>query len=95
MSEIVYSSSSAGTVTSTGHRPVPSRTHDDIPQPFCFVCSRCTDHYAEHDALVAAGLATYGHRNGSVYRTELWDDTVAAAVAEAEYQALYGHLNVG
>lgn len=94
MSEIVYSSSSAGTVTSTGHRPVPSRTHDDIPQAFCFVCSRVTDHFAEHDALVAAGLATYGE-HGSVYRTELWDATVAAAVAEAEYQALYGHLNVG
>jgi hypothetical protein len=34
--------------------------------PFCFVCGRCTDHFAEHDDLVEQGLAEY--RNGNVYR---------------------------
>lgn len=50
----------------------------------CFVCNRHTDHFAEHDGLVEAGLAEY--RNGSVYRTAEWDDGKAKAVAEAEYQ---------
>lgn len=29
------------------------------PEPYCFVCSRPTDHVAEHDDLVAAGQAEY------------------------------------
>jgi hypothetical protein len=36
-------------------------------QPFCFVCSRCTDHFAEHDDMIEAGTAEYG-ADGSVYK---------------------------
>lgn len=38
---------------------------------YCFVCSRLTDHFAEHDDLVEAGLAKYGE-DGSVYRVGNW-----------------------
>lgn len=37
--------------------------------PYCFVCSRPTSHYAEHEWLVAAGLAEYDAENGSVHRS--------------------------
>lgn len=69
MDTIVYS-------TSTGSAPVdlrpdaPVQEEDTMtwePEPFCFVCSRCTDHFAEHDDLVEAGLAHYGE-DGTVYR---------------------------
>jgi hypothetical protein len=60
---------------------------------YCFVCNRPTDHFAEHDALVMAGLATYDEF--TVRRTALWDDELASAICEAEYQALYGHLDLG
>ncbi len=36
--------------------------YDD--EPFCFVCSRPTDHVAEHDDLVEKGKAMY--RRGDV-----------------------------
>lgn len=52
----------------------------------CFVCNRTTDHFAEHDALVDAGLALYGD-NGSVYRTDAWDPAKAAEISQAEYEA--------
>lgn len=36
------------------------RAYDDPwDVAFCFVCSRATDHFAEHDDLVEAGLAFY------------------------------------
>lgn len=47
--------------------------------PYCYVCSRCTDHVAEHDDLLEAGLVDY---RGSVVvwteeatceRVEQWD----------------------
>lgn len=60
------------------------------PEPFCFVCGRCTDHVGEHEALVEAGLARYSG-DGSVYKTEAWDAEVAAKVSEAEYQAYLAH----
>lgn len=53
--------------------------------PHCFVCGRHTDHFAEHDALVDSGLAEYG-QDGSVYRTAKWEDSLAAEIAEREYQ---------
>jgi len=43
-------------------------------EPYCFVCNRSTDHFAEHDDLVEAGLAEYV--NGDVRRTDKWDDAV-------------------
>lgn len=59
--------------TTTNRRPVDLRPdaplqEEDLLQwwdgevendPFCFVCGRCTDHFAEHDDLVEAGLARY------------------------------------
>ena len=33
---------------------------------FCFVCNRPTDHRAEHDDLVEAGLASYDPEEGIV-----------------------------
>lgn len=34
---------------------------DNNETPYCFICSRCTDHIGEHEDLVAAGLAEYTH----------------------------------
>lgn len=47
--------------TSTGDAPKAPEVRWDDPQddPFCFVCARCTDHFAEHDDLVEQGLAEY------------------------------------
>lgn len=53
---------------------------DEPEQDWCGVCGRPTDHFAEHDGLVEAGLAEY--RNGSVQRTDKWDDALAREVAE-------------
>lgn len=58
---------------------------------YCFVCNRPTDHFGEHNALVEEGLAEY-RKDGSVVRTDAWDDTRAEAVAEAEYAALKAEL---
>lgn len=65
-----------------------------IPEPHCFVCGRHTDHYGEHDALVAAGLAEYDLADGSVNRTAAWDDKLAAAISRAEYEALCADLDL-
>lgn len=53
---------------------------------YCFVCTRATDHFAEHDALVEAGLAAYDTESGSVYRTAAWDDRFAELVSEVDFQ---------
>lgn len=53
---------------------------------YCFVCNRVTDHWGEHDALVDAGLAQYSD-DGTVYRTEKWDDALAKEITEAEWEA--------
>lgn len=53
---------------------------------FCFVCSRATDHWGEHDALVDAGLAEY-HEDGSVTKTAAWDADKASEIAQAEFEA--------
>jgi hypothetical protein len=37
--------------------------------PFCYVCNRCTDHFAEHCDLVELGLCYY-REDGSVMLTE-------------------------
>lgn len=61
------------------------------PDPHCFVCGRNTDHFAEHDDLVDAGLARYTG-DGSVHRTDAWtDDTTAAVIkaAAAKTEAAY------
>lgn len=62
---------------------------------YCFVCSRATDHFAEHEGLVAAGLAEYNTDTGSVYKTDAWDDAMAAAVSEAEYAAYLAAAEAG
>ncbi|GAB2734568.1 hypothetical protein GCM10027273_11830 [Nocardioides pakistanensis] len=95
-SDLVYS-------TSTGQSPrgalveeSPSEFDafvDVDPDPHCFVCRRHTDHFAEHDALVEAGLAQYTS-DGSVHRTEKWDDDLARQVAEAEYREYAARLGL-
>ena len=40
--------------------------HPDAEEPWCGVCRRPTDHFAEHDDLVEAGLAAYDALTGSV-----------------------------
>lgn len=60
---------------------------DEEADPHCFVCGRHTDHFAEHDDLVEAGLASYDLADGTVHRTEAWDDGHAAAIVEATWQA--------
>lgn len=57
--------------------------------PYCFICSRCTDHVAEHDALVDAGLAEYNYYDGSVFKTDLWDAALAREISDAEYEGTY------
>lgn len=51
---------------------------------FCYVCYRNTNHIAEHDGLVAAGLAEYG--TDDVLRTPAWDDALAREVSAVEYR---------
>lgn len=65
--------------------------------PYCFVCSRPTDHVGEHDALVAAGMAAYSKASDgsdelgcTVFRTLLWQDHLAKQVGDAEYVLSYG-----
>jgi hypothetical protein len=41
----------------------------DVDDAHCFVCSRHTDHFAEHDDLVEQGFAQY-EQDGSVTWTE-------------------------
>jgi hypothetical protein len=68
--------------TTTGQEPVVlGDLLDEIaallapqdPEPFCFLCNRCTDHFAEHDTEVYdLGTAFYG-ADGTVYsRAETW-----------------------
>lgn len=64
--------------------PVAAPSWRDEEEAHCFVCSRHTDHFAEHDGLVEAGLAAY--EGSAVVRTALWDDAEAARISEAEYQ---------
>jgi hypothetical protein len=53
--------------------------------PHCFACRRHTDHFGEHDDLVALGLVTYGE-GLDVLVTDLW------YTAEGEYlRDLVGH----
>lgn len=62
--------------STTGETPVDNRpleiklaeATEDLPDPFCFVCSRLTDHFGEHDDLVELGLASYDAETGFVYR---------------------------
>lgn len=65
----------------TGHRFIAPSVEDD---PHCFVCGKHTGHFAEHDELVEAGLATYGN-DGSVYRTATYDEDLAREIFEAAY----------
>lgn len=67
----------------TGHRFIAPVEADD---PHCFVCHRHTDHWGEHDEIVEAGLAAYA-ADGSVYRTDAYDEDLARAIFEAAYAA--------
>lgn len=57
--------------------------------PYCFSCSRCTDHVGEHHGLLFAGLVRYDAQTRSVLKTELWTRELATRVNEAEYQFVY------
>lgn len=45
----------------------PFYDESDYYDEWCFVCSRPTDHRAEHDDLVEQGLASYDRTSGIVY----------------------------
>lgn len=70
----------AFTTSTDGHRFVAAPFADIVTpesdrEPYCFVCGRCTDHFAEHDSLVALGLAHYsighdGYATGDVLVTD-------------------------
>lgn len=51
--------------TTTGDAPVMEL--EDHYYEWCFVCSRPTDHRAEHDDLVEVGRARYDEHNGVVH----------------------------
>ena len=54
------------------YRGVESALHGLVvmeDDPHCFICSRHTDHFAEHDDMVEAGYAQY-EDDGSVTWTE-------------------------
>lgn len=51
--------------TSTGGVPAVEVEFD--VDPWCYACNRPTDHRAEHDELVEAGLARYDEHNGVVH----------------------------
>lgn len=50
--------------TSTGDAPAVTL---DAYDEWCYVCSRPTDHRAEHDDLVEEGKARYDEIDGFVY----------------------------
>lgn len=52
--------------------------------PFCFICGRVTDHFAEHDDLVEAGLAEYD--GVYVNRTDAWTPAAAKAITDASWE---------
>jgi hypothetical protein len=57
---------------------------------YCFLCSRCTDHSGEHDALVDEGLAEYetdaeGYWTGTVLKTEFYHPIAARIISEIDY----------
>lgn len=67
---ITYTTDSVNGVTWDSTAPLSEEPMVWTSEPFCFVCSRCTDHFAEHDSLVALGLASYSE-DGSVDNTPL------------------------
>lgn len=62
MSDTIYT-------TITGQEPIGTYGDLFIEDSHCYVCSRHTDHFAEHDSLVTLGLAEYGP-HGDVYVTD-------------------------
>lgn len=40
-------------------QPIYVANYAPIPDPYCYVCGRCTDHVCEHDDLEEAGLVSY------------------------------------
>ena len=67
--------------TATGEMPTDLRTgqalvefHAEVENdPHCFVCGRHTDHFAEHDDMVAAGTARYDEEGNVFPIPWLWD----------------------
>ena len=86
--EVVYTTST-GDAPRPAHTPIrPAYGMDPYEETaFCFVCSRCTEHVGEHEALVEAGLATY--EGGSVYKTAAYDADLAREIQQAEFARLY------
>lgn len=60
---------------------------------FCFICNRATEHVAEHDDLVDAGLAVYT-QDGCVHPTERYTEEAAQMVANLGTEAYYQSMNV-
>lgn len=56
-------------------------------QPFCFICSRSTEHVGDHDDLLEAGLVKY-RDNGSVVATPAWDGEEAERVINETRKAV-------
>lgn len=52
----------------------------DDYNPYCFVCSRATEHMAEHDDLVDAGMVEYDWDNGIVRKLAAYDENKARAM---------------
>lgn len=71
----------------------PVFDYDEDHVAFCFVCSRVTDHWGEHDGLVAAGMVRYA-ANGNVYRTETYDADKAKKIVDAEVAYFLHDLNL-
>lgn len=76
----------AQTIDPYGYAGLP--LDDEDTWDYCFVCSRPTNHVGEHNALVAAGLATYDE--GIVSRAAAWDADLARRIGNAEYITTYG-----
>lgn len=51
--------------------------------PFCFVCSRPTDHIAEHDELLEVGMVEYDDETGHVLTTKKYTEDGARRAFEA------------
>jgi len=70
---LAYSTSTGDALRLAFDLPTQGDIVEDEHEPHCFVCGRHTDHFAEHDDMVAAGQARYGE-DGTTYPVPwLWD----------------------
>lgn len=83
-STLVYSSGSGFIAPEFASEPEPQSYWADMD--WCGVCHRATDHFGEHDDMIAAGLAAVDE-DGYLVRTAAWSDDVARLVADAGFEA--------